>query len=177
MSDWVNNSSIWLSITAILISVPLGILANLVTPKVRGWLAMQTTNSITKQIIYLENLVIQTDRLVSEPSFAIAKFTNIALRAIIGQIGVNMFFAVIILGGINLLSKQESSLITIAITIPVVFMFIAGMFLVAAASYRTMELYAMTHRVEKYVEWKKETLAEIKSLNRRLLSMQNAKNN
>ena len=86
MTEFLNTYAGWLSLVAIIVSIPLGILANLATPKLQAWFAMRSNRALQGRIVFLERLVKETDRIVSEPPYAVARFVSTAFTALLGWI-------------------------------------------------------------------------------------------
>jgi len=172
MNELLNQYSGWISIISIFLSIPMGFLINLLTPKIKRWLDSNSEKSIQEQIRLLQEQVDQTDRLVKEPSYAVAKFVNIALRAILG------IFAVFGLGIVILWYLLSQIINNPELAIPIstpgqLFSGLVGTLMGAFISFllsgNVLKLYSMTHRVEKYNEWRKETIEEIDNLKRKRL--------
>lgn len=184
MSEILNAISGWLSLVALIFAIPLGIAANLVTPKFQSWLASRSNMALQQRISSLETLVQQTDRLVTETPYAIAEFVTKGVTALIGWVlalAVFVFFSMMALGVlivsalVSALLSRQPDLIRILFDpapSPVTeLMFILG-FLAGAGTFLvtrpTFVLLRMAHRVTGYKKWKDQTLTEIQKLKARL---------
>lgn len=174
MSEWINNNSEWLSILFLFLSIPLGILTNIITPKVQKWLASQSKESVRKQIEQTERMIKLADRMIAKPSFAIAKFANMLLRAIMGYVGIALFLsmAVFFLSNPNLLMSTPTEDVpnsrTIYTILNLALFFLPGFLIMIITSRKTIELYAMTYWIEENEEWKQEKIKEIEVLKKKL---------
>ena len=169
-----DNNSQWLSIFFLFLSIPLGILTNIITPKFQLWLALWSKKSLRKQIEKAEKTVKLIDRMIKEPSFAIAKFSNTLLRALMGYIGISLFFTFIIVvsNNPNIFTspppKDLPQADTVRTILNAVYVFLPSFILIINTSRKTIELYAMTYWIEENAKWKQEKIKEIERLKKKL---------
>jgi hypothetical protein len=62
----------WLGIIALLLSVPLGILANILTPKAMDWMAKRSAGAAKKRVASLEDEIDRAKKMLQNPSYAVA---------------------------------------------------------------------------------------------------------
>lgn len=88
MSDFLNQYSGILSVIGLILTIPLSVLANLLTPKIKNWNALRSVKFLEKRINELKLDILLAERLSTDSSYAIARFTHV-----IGtEISAAMFF-------------------------------------------------------------------------------------
>jgi hypothetical protein len=144
MDDNFSQFTNWISIISLLAAFPIGVLANIYTPKIRTWYSLRSKEGARDQIDYLEKSIKLTDRMIAEPSFAIAKFSNTALRAITANLILLFmitFILIIIVGtkGSSLL-QEISQPIKIESIFSLAIGALSGCVIAYLFSYKTLEL-------------------------------------
>lgn len=180
MNDFLNRYSGWLSILAIVLSVPIGIGINLVSPKVEAWFAFRSTKRRLKRIQVLEHRIAEVESFNSQPVLAISKFANLSHKGLARQFALVLLFIVAIasLVAISYFSRPESvfsqylntpMLISAG---PLLVWTTLVVFLLSVALVRfvlgpTFELQELTYRVENFSKWKQQAVKEIEELRKR----------
>ena len=72
-----------------LLAIPLGILTNLLTPKVQAWFALRSKRYAPSRAAKLDRLLRTTERMVTDPVYATASF---AVQLLIFMIGIALLF-------------------------------------------------------------------------------------
>ncbi len=181
MTEFLNAYSGWLSLVALILSIPLGIVANLAAPKFQIWYASRSSRALRNRIHLLETQVEQTDRLVSETSYAIAQFAYKGFFAVVGWItalAVFLFLSMTVLG-VEIVAALSSDLpeplqvlygsgSPTVIKLTFVLGVIAGSTSAFLISRPTFVLLRMANRVTAHKKWKEKTLLEIQELKNRI---------
>jgi hypothetical protein len=173
MTEFLNSNSGWLSLVALILVFPLTVFANLATPKFQAWIALRSNNAIQQRILFLERLVSETDRLVSEPTYAVAMFVDTAVWALVTWI-IFLFIGEATLALLVTASRftppvQTEFTIQIAPALLGILLGMAtGSIVLYFISSPTFELFRMTRRVTGYKKWREQTSNDIEELKRQL---------
>ncbi len=158
-------------IIGLLLAVPIGIAVNLLTPKARSRLALRSTQKIQQRILLLEESVEQTERMIGEPTFAVAEFAKLAVQVVAADMVVLILLPLLLYLGLVL----RVLLPVPGIINPATRYVVAGLgsLVVGGVVGYTLSrplsnLRAAYRRVIKYEKWRQATLDEIEELKRRL---------
>lgn len=171
MTEFLNASSGWLSITALFLAIPTGIIANLITPRFTRWYALRSDETLRKRISDLKELIDHTDKLVSEPSYAVAQFAFGTIVAILSYtlplIAIGIVATII---AFFVLSDPSSSRMTTTLRNPMAWFLAAvvGALCTYFCSRPAFDLLTEVNRVTRYKIWREETLKEIDTLKGKL---------
>lgn len=163
MTELLNYYSGWLGFIAIIISVPIGVGVNLATPKIQRWFAQKSRKSIEKRILQLENLLTDTQKLVSDQIQLNARL--FLIMAINNRRQTTITLAIVVGAVLVIYSSINQPHITLIIII--LFAFLNG-YAASRLSKMRSEFRELYFRVTSYDEWKEETEKEIEQLKSKL---------
>ena len=175
MAEILNSISPWLSLISLIAAIPIGICANLATPKIQSWFTQRSVVAIQERINKLENKLKFTDELTSKPSYAIGRFALSTMAILSVYFVFTMLLNVLTLFDILffLPRRVNNSTEIISVSEPFfllgilfgVIVGIAGGYVVTPQARNFLEL---CDRVTETDKWKEKTLREIEMLKRRL---------
>jgi len=177
MNDFLNHYSGLLSILAIVLSIPTGILSTLVSPKVKAWLAFRSTKRRLNRIQVLEAQIAEIESLKSKPVLVITKFVNLSHKGLTRQIVLVVLFILMtaFIISISYFSRPESMfsqylnapmppISTFGLVLWILALFFLSVGLVVFVSVPTLQLQELTYRVENFTKWKQQVMKEIEEL-------------
>jgi len=176
MNEILNQYSGLIAIIALLITIPIGIVVNLITPKIQSWIDKRSLNNVCKRISVINLDFQEVDKQLSEPTYALAKLLHGLLIALLGLfllMQISFFLIVIVIYYVQLVGKEELKLFVNIIEprniIGSIIGFILGIIVSYYCTRGSIEFVKKLRRITSYSDWKKDKENELEQLNKLLL--------